>query len=89
MARVEAVHRDLGGLQIAPPSCGAAKERSIPQANDERSEEVRSGHGSDEPGEQRPFGVGGAGGAKGRTKRESGKPKLVPCTETVKRVTGG
>lgn len=30
MARVEAVHRDLGGLQTAPQSGGAAKERSSP-----------------------------------------------------------
>ncbi|MYA87811.1 MAG: transposase [Boseongicola sp. SB0662_bin_57] len=30
MARVEAVHRDLGGLQVAPLSCGAATQRRNP-----------------------------------------------------------
>ena len=64
-----------------------AKEVSV--SRDERSEEIRFGHSSDESGEQGPFGACGAGGAKGRTQGESGKPKLAPCAETGKRVTGG
>ena len=41
------------------------------------------------PANNWPLGVGGAGGAKGRTQGQSGRPKLAPRAEAGKRVTGG
>lgn len=65
------------------------RKGGISQTNDERFEEVRFGHTSDESGEQRSCGVGGAKEAKGRTQEQSGRPKLVPRAGAGKQVTGG
>ena len=70
MARAEALHRDLRGLQIAPQSSGAATFKEESLSRDVRSEEVRCGHSSCEAGEQGAEMLCGVGGAKGLQPRE-------------------
>ncbi len=54
MARAEAVHRDLGGLDVTPTiASGSPEEGGIPVALDARHRGVRLGHSSDEVREQK------------------------------------
>ena len=88
-ARTYALHRDLGGLHVIPPSWRGrrAKEESV--ADDERHGEVRLKCSSREADEQGDASPGGVGGAKGRARGESGKPKHAPNTGPGERVISG
>ena len=87
--RTYALHRDLGGLHVIPPSWRERRGKEESVTDDERHGEFRvrtRSREADEQGDARPDGVGGA---KGRARGESGKPKHAPDTGPGKRVTGG
>ena len=88
-ARTYALYRDLGGLHVIPPSWRGRRGKEGSVADDEWHGEVRPDHSSREADEQGGARPGGVGGAKGRARGESGKPKHAPDTGPGERVTSG
>ena len=70
-------------------AAGTVKGRTGVKTGEARPEGVRLGPTSDESREQGGASGCGAGGAKGRDQRESGRPKHGPHAGTGSRVTGG
>ena len=60
IACTQAQHWDLGGLQVASPSCGDHAGRGEPATGAERFGEARFEHGCDETGAQAAVTPGGA-----------------------------
>src|SRR5664279_1423374 len=67
-------------------AAGPCREGESPQADDERFQEVRIFHKSDEVGEQSCDDGGGVDGAKGRCKGKRGHDYHAPDSEPGKRV---